>query len=235
MISICVAWAEMAATKGGGETWPVSPPSPGRFPAVKRCWRPRAPPPGPGPTCGAPPSATSPAGSWPGSSPSRRRFVARVTSRSSTWPSPVRCRCCGPFRSRWPGGYDSRFVGVGPDEFRRVLNAAVSLTAAVAIFSYVFKLNIARGYVAVAMPSTAVLDLTMRYWLRKHLHKVRQRRPVPAPGGRGRPCAGHSRTDRPRCAAAATTACPWSAPAWPAPAARPQSGARSGASRCSAA
>jgi exopolysaccharide biosynthesis polyprenyl glycosylphosphotransferase len=72
------------------------------------------------------------------------------------------------------GGYDSRFIGVGPDEFRRILQAAVSLTTAVAIFSYVFKLNIARGYVAVAMPSTAVLDLIMRYWLRKHLHKVRQ-------------------------------------------------------------
>ena len=71
------------------------------------------------------------------------------------------------------GGYDSRFIGVGSDEFRRVLNAAVSLTAAVAIFSYVFKLNIARGYVGVAMPSTALLDLSMRYWLRKHLHKMR--------------------------------------------------------------
>ena len=71
------------------------------------------------------------------------------------------------------GGYDSRFVGVGSDEFRRVLNAAVCLTAAVAIFSYAFKLNIARGYVAVAMPSTALLDLGMRYWLRKHLHRMR--------------------------------------------------------------
>jgi exopolysaccharide biosynthesis polyprenyl glycosylphosphotransferase len=71
------------------------------------------------------------------------------------------------------GGYDSRFIGVGSDEFRRIANAAVCLTAAVAIFSYVFKLDIARGYVAVAMPSTAVLDLTMRYWLRKHLHKAR--------------------------------------------------------------
>lgn len=71
------------------------------------------------------------------------------------------------------GGYDSRFIGVGSDEFRRILNAAVSLTAAVAIVSYAFKLDIARGYVAVALPSTLVLDLTMRYWLRKHLHRVR--------------------------------------------------------------
>ena len=71
------------------------------------------------------------------------------------------------------GGYDPRFIGVGSDEFRRILNAAVSLTAAVAIVSYAFKLDIARGYVALAMPSTALFDLMMRYWLRKHLHKMR--------------------------------------------------------------
>ena len=88
------------------------------------------------------------------------------------------------------GGYDARFIGVGSDEFRRILNAAVSLTAAVAIASYAFKLNVARGYVALAMPSTALLDLTMRYWLRKQLHRMRGRRPVPAAGGRGRPRAG---------------------------------------------
>ena len=71
------------------------------------------------------------------------------------------------------GGYDSRFIGVGSDEFRRILNAAVSLTATVAIASYALKLDIARGYVAVAMPSTALFDLMMRYWLRKHLHRMR--------------------------------------------------------------
>ena len=71
------------------------------------------------------------------------------------------------------GGYDSRFIGVGSDEFRRILNAGVSLTAAVAIVSYAFKLNVARGYVALAMPSATLLDLVMRYWLRKHLHKMR--------------------------------------------------------------
>ena len=71
------------------------------------------------------------------------------------------------------GGYDARFIGVGSDEFRRLVNAAASLTAAVAIVSYALKLEVARGYVALAMPSTAVLDLTMRYWLRKHLHRRR--------------------------------------------------------------
>jgi exopolysaccharide biosynthesis polyprenyl glycosylphosphotransferase len=71
------------------------------------------------------------------------------------------------------GGYDSRFIGVGSDEFRRILNAAVSLTAGVAIFSYALKLDVARGYVALAMPSTGLFDLMMRYWLRKRLHRLR--------------------------------------------------------------
>ena len=38
--------------------------------------------------------------------------------------------------SGWPEAYDVRFIGTGSDEFRKVLNAGVSLTAAIAIFSY---------------------------------------------------------------------------------------------------
>lgn len=71
------------------------------------------------------------------------------------------------------GGYDPRFVGVGPDEFRRIVASAVSLTAGVAIVSYALKLDVARGYVAVAMPSALLLDLTARYALRKRLHRLR--------------------------------------------------------------
>jgi exopolysaccharide biosynthesis polyprenyl glycosylphosphotransferase len=73
------------------------------------------------------------------------------------------------------GGYDPRFIGLGSDEFRRLLSAAVSLTAAVAIASYAAKLNLARGYIAVALPTVATLDLTVRYLLRKHLHRLRRR------------------------------------------------------------
>ena len=72
------------------------------------------------------------------------------------------------------GGYDPRFIGVGPDEFRRVLNAAVGLTAGVAIFSYVAKFDFARGYAVVALPCTAALDLIARYRLRKWLHRSRR-------------------------------------------------------------
>jgi hypothetical protein len=41
------------------------------------------------------------------------------------------------------GGYDRRFVGVGSEEFRKVLNAAVSMTAGIAIVSYAAKLDLA--------------------------------------------------------------------------------------------
>ena len=73
------------------------------------------------------------------------------------------------------GGYDARFIGLGSDEFRRVLNAAVSLMAGVAILSYSAKLDLARGYMAVALLSAGVLDLAARYCLRKRLHKLRGR------------------------------------------------------------
>ena len=73
------------------------------------------------------------------------------------------------------GGYDPRFIGVGSDEFRKIFNAAVSLTASIAIASYAVKFNVARGYVVLALPSLAVFDLASRYLLRKQLHKRRRR------------------------------------------------------------
>jgi exopolysaccharide biosynthesis polyprenyl glycosylphosphotransferase len=71
------------------------------------------------------------------------------------------------------GGYDSRFIGVGTDEFRKVLNAGVCLTACVAILAYATKTDLARGYVVVALPSLTALDLLGRFTLRKRLHKLR--------------------------------------------------------------
>jgi exopolysaccharide biosynthesis polyprenyl glycosylphosphotransferase len=71
------------------------------------------------------------------------------------------------------GAYDVRFIGTGSDEFRRVLNAGVSLTAAVAIFSYAINLQLSRGYVVIALPSITVLDLFARYAMRKQLHRQR--------------------------------------------------------------
>ncbi len=71
------------------------------------------------------------------------------------------------------GGYDVRFVGLGSDEFRKVLNAGVGLTAAVALFSYAVNLQLSRGYVVIALPSVTLFDLVARYALRKRLHRRR--------------------------------------------------------------
>jgi exopolysaccharide biosynthesis polyprenyl glycosylphosphotransferase len=71
------------------------------------------------------------------------------------------------------GAYDSRFIGVGSDEFRRVMNAGICLTAVVAIAAYATKTDIARGYVVVAIPSVTVLGLMTRFHLRKRLHRQR--------------------------------------------------------------
>jgi exopolysaccharide biosynthesis polyprenyl glycosylphosphotransferase len=71
------------------------------------------------------------------------------------------------------GGYDSRFIGVGSDEFRRVFNGGIFLTAAVAVLAYASKADLARGYVVIALPSVTLFDLVARYALRKRLHRAR--------------------------------------------------------------
>jgi exopolysaccharide biosynthesis polyprenyl glycosylphosphotransferase len=72
------------------------------------------------------------------------------------------------------GGYDTRFIGVGSDEFRKVVNGGVFLTTTVAIVAYATKTDIARGYVVIALPSAILFDLLARYALRKWLHRQRR-------------------------------------------------------------
>jgi len=71
------------------------------------------------------------------------------------------------------GAYDVRFIGTGSDEFRKVLSAGVSLTAAVAIFSYAINLELSRAYVVIALPGVTLFDLLARLVLRKRLHRRR--------------------------------------------------------------
>jgi exopolysaccharide biosynthesis polyprenyl glycosylphosphotransferase len=71
------------------------------------------------------------------------------------------------------GGYDVRFIGTGSDEFRKVLNAGVGLTAATALFSYAINVELSRAYVLIALPSTTLFDLVTRYTIRKRLHRQR--------------------------------------------------------------
>ena len=72
-------------------------------------------------------------------------------------------------------GYESRFLSVGFEEFRRVLAAAVAVIATVATASWATKAEIARGYVLVALPMATVLTLLGRYLLRKWVHRKRRK------------------------------------------------------------
>lgn len=71
------------------------------------------------------------------------------------------------------GVYDDRYIGTGSDEFRKVLNAGISLTAGLAILSYTFNTELSRAYLLLTMPSVTVIDLIARYAMRKRLHKQR--------------------------------------------------------------
>ena len=71
------------------------------------------------------------------------------------------------------GGYERRFLGVGSDEFRRILNAGLSLTVALALISYAVNNELSRLYLVVSMPVIVILDLLVRFALRKRLHKRR--------------------------------------------------------------
>ncbi len=74
----------------------------------------------------------------------------------------------GFFKSR-----DLKILGAGPDEYKRVAMASIYLFGLIAIVSYVFQLDLARGYVGVALPLGIVALTLGRWFLRRQL--VRER------------------------------------------------------------
>ncbi|HEX4091669.1 MAG TPA: sugar transferase [Trebonia sp.] len=74
---------------------------------------------------------------------------------------------------RFVGGYEMRFLGTGSDEFHRVLNAGVSLAAALVLISYTVNDELSRAYLVISMGVTVLLDLLARFALRKQLHRLR--------------------------------------------------------------
>ncbi len=71
--------------------------------------------------------------------------------------------------------YEPRFLGVGSEEYHRVLTASLAVVAVVGTSSWAFDLDIARGYVVVAFPLAIVGTLIGRYTLRQRLHERRTR------------------------------------------------------------
>ncbi|MEA5453405.1 sugar transferase [Sinomonas sp. JGH33] len=64
------------------------------------------------------------------------------------------------------GTRDSRILGYGPEEYKRVTSTSLWLFGAIAVVSYVFQLDPARGYVAVALPLGITALLFSRWILR---------------------------------------------------------------------
>ncbi len=69
--------------------------------------------------------------------------------------------------------YEPRFLGVGSEEYDRVLRAALLVLAVVATTSWALKLDVARGFVVIALPTAMLLTLAWRYAARQRLHHQR--------------------------------------------------------------
>jgi exopolysaccharide biosynthesis polyprenyl glycosylphosphotransferase len=65
---------------------------------------------------------------------------------------------------RLHGAYDRRLLGHGPEEYKAVVTASFWLFGAVTIVSYLLSLDVARGYVAMALPA-GILGLVLDRWL----------------------------------------------------------------------
>lgn len=69
--------------------------------------------------------------------------------------------------------YEPRFLGVGSEEFRRIVTGTLWLTALVGTMSWFTKAEVARGYVVVALPAVCLFTVLGRYAARQRLHKLR--------------------------------------------------------------
>jgi exopolysaccharide biosynthesis polyprenyl glycosylphosphotransferase len=73
------------------------------------------------------------------------------------------------YRTRSP-----RLLGNGAEETRRVLTATLSIFGVLAVFSMLFRLDIARGYLAIALPLGALALIVSRLVVRRHVARSRR-------------------------------------------------------------
>ena len=69
--------------------------------------------------------------------------------------------------------YEPRFLAVGSEEFQRVLLAGTTVVAFVGTASWALQLEIARGFVVVALPVAGLLTVVSRLAVRHYLHTRR--------------------------------------------------------------
>jgi FlaA1/EpsC-like NDP-sugar epimerase len=71
--------------------------------------------------------------------------------------------------------YEKRFLWTGVEEYRRVLAAVVVLLAAVGTLSLALEVQLARGFVVLALPLVALLTLLQRFAHRHWLYRQRRK------------------------------------------------------------
>lgn len=72
------------------------------------------------------------------------------------------------------GAYDTRILGVGSEEFKRVVTASAGLFGAVAVVAFALKLDLSRGFVLITFVVGLTLLLTDRWILRAWLRHERR-------------------------------------------------------------
>jgi exopolysaccharide biosynthesis polyprenyl glycosylphosphotransferase len=68
-----------------------------------------------------------------------------------------------------------RIIGAGVEEYRRVWMATLSTFGAIAVISMLFKLDIARGYLMIALPIGVITTLGGRRWARRQVAAKRKK------------------------------------------------------------
>ena len=71
------------------------------------------------------------------------------------------------------GAYDTRILGIGSEEFKRIVGASAMVFAAIAIVSFALKLDLSRGFVLITFVVGMLLLLTVRWVLRSWLRHER--------------------------------------------------------------
>lgn len=73
------------------------------------------------------------------------------------------------------GTRSTRILGNGLEETRRVLTSTVSVFGVLAVFSMIFQVDIARGYLALALPAGLVGLVVSRLVTRRYIQRARRR------------------------------------------------------------
>lgn len=69
------------------------------------------------------------------------------------------------------GGYDTRHIAAGFEQYRRVISTGVWVLAFVALLSFVLHADLSRAFVLGSVPAATMLTVAGRYMVRKTLHR----------------------------------------------------------------